>query len=105
MIDALDLFNERKGRFGFASGTHDRRYVLRETRAAIARARVQELVADTTVFANRAGDFLHVGTDFFAQVCDFIDEADLHGEEGVGCILSEFGRLARDKHHRRAAQG
>src|SRR5690606_26674344 len=43
--------------------------------------------------------------DFLAQIRHLIDEADLHGEEGIGSVLGELRRLRTDEHDRRVAQG
>ena len=66
---------------------------------------MQELVADAPVGADRRRHLLHIGADRLAQIGDLVDEADLHGEEGVGGIFGELGRFPAHEHHRRVAQG
>src|SRR6185312_4588514 len=79
-------------------------HVLGKTRAAIAGTWMQELVADASVSADRGSDFLDVGADRLAQIGDLVDEADLHGQEGVGGIFGELGRFTAHEHHRCVAQ-
>ena len=66
---------------------------------------MQELVADATVRTDRRRHFLHVGADRLAEIGYLVDEADLHGEEGVRRVLGELGRFAAYEHDKRIAQG
>ena len=54
---------------------------------------MQELVADAPVGADGGRHLLHVGADGLAQIRDLVDETDLHGEERIGGIFGEFGRI------------
>ena len=51
---------------------------------------MEKLGADAIVEADAAGDVLNVGVDRLAQVGDFVDEADLDRQEGVGGIFGQF---------------
>jgi hypothetical protein len=80
------------GRSGVAARSCTRAQgVLREARAAIAGAGVQELGADALVEADAARDLLHVRADGFAEIGHLVDEGDLHGEEGVGRVFDQLG--------------
>ena len=69
--------------------------VLREARAAIAGACVEELLADAVVEADALRDILHIRADLLAQVRHLIDEGDLDRKEGVGGVLDQLGRAPR----------
>ncbi len=55
-------------------GTGQCLHVLREARAAVACARVDEVPADARVRADALADLLDVGTDAFGNVGDFVHE-------------------------------
>ncbi len=65
---------------------------------------MEELIADTPVGADGGRHLLYVRADFFTQVGNLVDEADLHGEECICGILGKLGRLAAHEDHRRIAQ-
>ena len=65
---------------------------------------MQELVADAPVGADGGRHLLHIGAGRLAQIGNLVDEADLHGEEGVGGIFGELGGFPAHEHHRRVAQ-
>ena len=98
VVHLLDLFDERQRRARLAGGPGQRRDILREAGAAIARPRMQEFVADAAVGADGARHLLHVRANLLAEVGDLVDEADFHGEEGVRRVFRELGALAADKH-------
>ena len=77
-----------------------RQRVLGEAGAAIARAGMQELLADAAVQTHALGDLLHVGADALAQVGHLVDEGDLGREEGVGRVLDQLGGLERGEQDR-----
>jgi hypothetical protein len=85
-------------------GLGQRERVLREARAAIAGAGIQEFRADAAIEADAARDFLDVGADLFAEVRHLVDEGDLHGEEGVGGVLDQLRRAARGEQDRRLVE-
>ena len=66
---------------------------------------MQKLVADAPVGADRGRHFLHVGAHRLAEIGDLVDEADLHGEKGVGRIFGELGQLPAHEHDQGIAQG
>jgi hypothetical protein len=74
---------------------------LREAGAAKARTGVQELAPDPAVESNAASDIMHIGADLLAQIGHFVDEGDLHGQECIGCVFSQFGRIDPGEHYRR----
>ena len=78
--------------------------VLREAASAVAGAGVEEFGADPVVEADAARDLLDVRADGLAQIGDFVDEADLGREEGVGGIFDELGRSPPGEQHRRLVE-
>ena len=72
------------------TGLHERLQVLREAGAAEPRSGVQKLVADPIVQPHALGNHLHIRTDPFADGGDFVDEGNLHRQEGVGRILDHL---------------
>src|SRR5262245_64127984 len=65
--------------------------VLRQARAAEARAGVQELRPNSIVEPEPARNLLHIRTDALAKIGYFVDEGDLGGQECVRCVLISFG--------------
>ena len=78
--------------------------ILGETRPAIARPRMQELVADPPVQPHALGHVLDIGADPFAQGRDFVDEGDLGGQKGVGRVFDHLGAFQPGEDHRKFAQ-
>ena len=92
VVDRHGGLDQAQRRAGILGGLGERQRILGEAGAAIAGAGVEELDADAVVEADAARDVLHVGADLLAEVGDLVDEGDLHGEEGIGGILDQFGR-------------
>ncbi len=84
-------------------GVDQRLHVLRKARAAIARARVQEVIADARVRANAAAHLFNVGAQHFGQVRHFVHERNARGQHGIGGVLGQFGRA--HVHHHQAVVG
>ena len=73
--------------------------VLREARAAVPEAGVQERGADPRVEAHPLHHLVDVAAGELAQVGDLVDEGDLRGQERVGRVLDDLGRVdVRDDH-------
>ena len=53
---------------------------------------MQEFAADTAVEADAAGDVMHIGANFFAQIGHFVDKRHFHRKERVARV---FGQLRR----------
>ncbi len=104
VVDLLHLLDERQRRARLARRPGERRDILREAGAAIARPRMQELVADPAVGPYGACHLLDIRAHLLAKVGDLVDEADLHGEESVRGIFRELGAFAADEHDRRIAK-
>jgi UDPglucose 6-dehydrogenase len=68
-----------------------RLHVLREARAAVAAAGVQELVADARIGADAATHLLDVGAELLGQQRHFVHEADARGEHRIGGVLGQLG--------------
>ena len=61
VVHRLHLLDQRQRRARLARGADQRRHVLGKAGAAIAGARMQELVADAPVGANGGRHLLHIG--------------------------------------------
>ncbi|MCY1238973.1 hypothetical protein D9M68_664340 [compost metagenome] len=94
VVDRNRGLDEPDGRVMVLRGLDQCQRVLREARAAIAGARMQELRADAAIEADAAGDVLDIGADLFAEVGHLVDEGDLHRQEGIAGILDQFGGAA-----------
>ncbi len=86
---------------GRARDVQQRRDVLREARAAVARSGVQELEPDAGVVTHADRDFADVGVDRLADVRDGVDERDLRREERVRGVLDHLRRRGVGDEHRR----
>jgi len=64
--------------------------VLGKARATKAGSGMQEFCADSVVETDAARDFLDIGTDFLAEIGDFIDECNLGRQESISCIFYEL---------------
>ena len=69
-----------------------RLHILWEATAAVAQAGVEEVRANAFIVAHANGHFVYVGAQLFADRRDFIDEADLGGEEGIAGVLDHLCR-------------
>ncbi len=85
-------------------GLDQRQCVLGEAGAAISRPGMQELRPDAAVQPDAAGDVLHIGTDFLAEIGNLVDEGDLHRQEGVAGIFDQFRSAACREHERRLVE-
>src|SRR5690606_20827553 len=74
--------------------------ILRKAAAAVARTRVEELRTDAVVEPDAPGHRLDISADLLAEIRDFVDEGDLHREEGVSRILDQFGCATAGEHQR-----
>ena len=89
------------GRLG---GLEQRQRVLGKAAPAIAGTGVEEFGADAVVEADSARDILDVGVDRLAQIGDFVDEADLDREEGIGGIFGQLGGAPAGEQDRRLVE-
>ena len=64
--------------------------VFRETRTAIADARIQEFASDTGVRTNAATHHIDVCTYQFAKIGNIVHETDAGSKHGIGCIFGHF---------------
>ena len=78
--------------------------ILRETRPAIAGARMQELVADPAIQPDALRHFLDVRADLFAQRRDLVDEGDLGRKKRVGGVFDHLGAFQIGGHDREITQ-
>src|SRR5690606_31505009 len=72
--------------------------VLREARAAITAAGIDEVVADALVGTDTQAHVLHVHIQPFAEPGDFVHEGNLGRQHGVGGVLGHF-RIANAHEH------
>src|ERR1700738_1020046 len=75
-------------------GLNQRPQGLGKASAAKAGAGMQEFRPDSVIEPDPACNFLHIRAHSFAQIRDFIDEADLGGKECIGGLLDQVGRSA-----------
>ena len=75
--------------------------VLGKAGSAVAGASMQEFRPDPLVEPDPLGNLLDIGADLFAEVGDFVDEGDLHRQEGVGGVFDQFRGPPVGDHHRR----
>lgn len=83
-----------------ALGRHQGTEILAEARPSPASPRLKEAVPDARIQADAPGDLEYVGTHLLAEAGHLVDERDLGGEEGVGGVLDELGRLQVGRHER-----
>ena len=76
----------------FLSRADEGLHILREARASIATARVEELTSDTGITPDPLTHHRDVRTDRFAEVRHLVHEADACSEHRIGSILSDFCR-------------
>jgi hypothetical protein len=69
-----------------------RRDVLRETRAAVAGARVDEVVTDARIRADAEPHVLDVRAEALGEIGELVHEADLGGQHRVGRVLGQLRR-------------
>ena len=99
-VDHRGVEHRRSPRRRGGGGAQQRGGVLREARAAPARAGVEELEPDPRVVAHAEGDLAHVGVDRLAEVGDRVDERHLRGQERVRRVLDHLRRRRARHQHR-----
>src|SRR5262249_37413039 len=67
--------------------------VLREAATAEAEARIEEVIADAVIGAERDTHVLHVAAGRVAEARYLVHEGDARGEERVGRVLDDFRAL------------
>ena len=75
----------------FLNESHQRQGILGKTGTAVPGPGMEEFAADPAVHTDGPGQIHHIGIDRLADSGDFVDEADLHGQEGVGRVLGQLG--------------
>ncbi len=100
-VDLLDFLQQREFVAEFARDADEGGDVLREARAAVADAGVEEGAADALVRAHAVGDALDVGAGGLADGGDGVDVGNLEGEEAVRGVLDQLGRVEVGDHDRR----
>ena len=94
IVGFLDGRQDPEGDVGVITGGLDQGLdVLGEAGAAVAAARIEEVVADARVGADALADHFDIGAEHLGEVGQFVHEADAGGQHGVGGILGEFGAL------------
>ena len=68
-----------------------RAHVLGKARAAIAAARIDEVIADARVCPDALAHRFNVGAEVFGEFGDLVDEADLGREHAVGGVFGQLG--------------
>ena len=73
--------------------------ILGKARAAITRAGVDKLIANSGVRAHALAHQLDVSAHRLCDIRDFVDEADFRGQHGIGSVLGELGTAGVHEHH------
>ncbi|CAM2156829.1 hypothetical protein PT2222_30158 [Paraburkholderia tropica] len=92
-VDVLDRAQDLQRLAEIFSGAHQRLDVLREARAAVTAARVQEVVTDTRIGTDAATHRFDVRAHAIGEIRQFVHERDARGEHGVGRVLRELRRM------------
>src|SRR5262249_25841444 len=90
LVDALDCLEDAHRHIVALRSLDQRAAVLRQARAAEARAGVPEFRPNSIVEPEPARNLLYIRTDTLAKIGYFVDEGDLGVEECVRCVLNEF---------------
>ena len=103
-VDLAGCRDDRHAETVFGRGGDQRRRIFPKTGAAPTEAGLQESSADARIQADSLGHLQNVRADFFGQVADLIDVADLQREESIGGVLDQFGRSQIGGDQRNGAQ-
>ena len=90
-VDRLDGLQQLRPGARLRCGPLQRLHILREAGPSVARARVDEGIADACIRADPLPYLLDVGPDLLGDSGQFVDERDLGGEHRVGRVLRELG--------------
>ena len=75
-----------------------RAHAFCKTLAAVDCAKVNKLIANARVRADALPHQFNIGTDGLGNIRDFIDEAYLGRQHGIGCVLGQL-RTTRIHEH------
>ena len=100
VVDAVHGLEQVQRQVGLLPGAHQCLDVLGETRAAVARAGVEERMTDTRVAADALAHVVDVRADLFAQVGELVHQRDARGEHRVRRVLRHLGRRDVHEQHR-----
>ena len=65
---------------------------------------MEEFTPNPPIKAHTARHIMHIRTDFFTKIGDFIDEGDLGREEGIGGVFNQLRRFQRCRQYGRFNQ-
>ena len=92
-VDPLDLFEQGERHAEILADGDECGDVLGKTRAAVADSGVEEVASDPAVHADPVGDLLDIRAAGLADLGDGVDVGNFQGEERIGCVLDELGRV------------
>ena len=90
-VDLFDPAHDRRRHNGFRRSMNQRFHVFGETGAAIARARVDEVVADPRVRADAAAHGFDVRVQPVRQIRQLVHQTDPGRQHHVGGVFGELG--------------
>src|SRR5262249_4740280 len=67
--------------------------ILGKAKAAKTQAGAEKLRADPRVQAHRAGDFLHISANLFAEIGDHVGVANFQGEKRIRGVFDKLGAV------------
>ncbi len=91
LVDRFDCLQQIAGAIDLLGTVDQRAHVFGETRAAIAAARVDEVIANALVGANAQAHGLDVGAQVLGQFGNLVDKADLGCQHAVGGVFGQLG--------------
>ncbi|ABA49950.1 hypothetical protein BURPS1710b_2989 [Burkholderia pseudomallei 1710b] len=92
VVHVLDRLENPERLTVFARGANERLHVLRKARAAVADARIQEVIADPRIGADPAAHRLDVGADAIREIRHLVHERDARREHRVRRVFRELRR-------------
>ena len=97
-VDRLDGIQQARLVAVRARCVCERLDVFGKARAAIAGARIDEVIADARIRADAAAHLFDVGADLLGDVRDLVHEADLGRQHRVRGVLGQLGRTHVHQH-------
>ena len=90
LIDLMDRDVQRTLKPRRPAHADHRQRIFGKARPAVTESRIQKLIADTSVGGHAPPYAADVRSIVFTELSDFVDEADLAGEHGIGGILDHL---------------
>src|SRR5207237_8876096 len=87
----------------FHGNMMQRQYIFAEATTSPTDACAEKMRTNSGVQADALGHLSDIGAHTFADIRDFVGEANLHSKEGIGCVLDHFRAGESGNHHRDTA--